>query len=125
MVYYCYYSSRSKNKLFNRKLRRSVMKKLLIALLALGTLSIVPTAEAGRRSSAGSCHKDRPCHVEKSCKPCAPKCTTTERIETFTKPCQVLVPGECPHERCIKTTICETESESTKCTGPCVPNCEQ
>jgi hypothetical protein len=98
------------------------MKKLLIALLALGTLSIVPAAEAGRRSS-GSCHKAESCH-----KPCAPKCepvcNVEEYEEEFFKDCMVSVPGKCPYKKCTKVKTCTSSTDSTKCTGPCVPNCE-
>ena len=96
------------------------MKKLLIALLALGTLSIVPTAEAGRRG----CGKEKTCHAPKACeKPCAPKCNTVVEERIVYEPCtkMIEVEGQCPHTICKKVTTCETESK--RCTGPCEVSC--
>jgi hypothetical protein len=95
------------------------MKKVLIVLLALGTLSVVPSAEAG-------CRKDR-CHKpKKSCKKSCdkPECSTEVFTEIVQKPCEkwVLVKGMCDHENCTKVTTCTTKSQT--CVGGCEATCE-
>jgi len=83
------------------------MKKLLIALLAVGALGFVPSAEAKR--------------CEDKCKP---NCETTEQRTIVQEPCYkwVKVKGTCPHEICTKVTTCT--SESKKCVGDCNATCD-
>jgi hypothetical protein len=99
-----------------------MVKKILIVLLALGTLNFVPSAEARYRKSCRPCKKVCP---KKVCpRPCVPECTTKVHREIFYKPCKKLVEieGQCPWERCTKVTTCT--SESAKCVGPCAGECE-
>ena len=94
------------------------MKKLLIALLALGAIAFVPSAEARCRTK--TCAPK----VKKSCaKPCAPECTTEEHRQIVKEPCErwVLVPGTCDHEICTKVTTCRTQSK--KCVSDCQASC--
>lgn len=94
------------------------MKKLLIALLALGTLSFVP-AEAGSRVKGN-------CAVKKSCnKPCAkPACTTRVEKQIVQRPCKkyVLATGTCDFEQCKTITECVTDSE--RCISGCRASCD-
>src|SRR5271167_3993236 len=88
------------------------MKKLLIALLALGTLSFVPAAEAARNrktEKSASCKKD--CAPKRTFKQsCPPKCTektVVDHVEWI--PCKV--DGKMPRT-CYKTIrTCTDESE--------------
>ena len=78
------------------------MKKVLIALLALGTLSFAPSAEAGngRRGYATKKSKNAP---EKPCDNCV---TTTRHVGTSYK--DVMVPGKQHVEHYEKETTCTT-----------------
>lgn len=73
------------------------MKKLLIALLALGTLSYVPVAEAGYR-------KEKSCKKEK---PCKDNCTKSVK-KVGTRYEKVMVPGKRPVHQFEETTTCTT-----------------
>ena len=91
------------------------MKKLLIALLALGALSFAPVVEAGRNRAC-----EKPCKKEKACKKeckkrtfkqsCAPRCsekTVVDHVKWI--PCKV--DGKMP-VTCYKTIrTCVDESE--------------
>lgn len=92
------------------------MKKLLVALLALGVLSFAPTVEAG-------CNKKR-CQPKKECKtPCKKACAktecTTKRVDKGTRQekCMVTVPGVYDvteydiEEMCITRKPCEERGE--------------
>ena len=100
------------------------MKKLLVALLALGVLSFAPTAEAGRNRRSGNC---APCKKEKPCaSPCAaPKREVKVRKWIVQEPCKrmVCLPGTCDHEVCETTTVETTESK--KCIGGCKVQCSK
>ena len=78
------------------------MKKLLIALLVLGTLSFVPSAEAARGRSAKK--SDAPCKKEK---PCDKDCTTQTR-KVGTRWEKVMVEGKRPVEMFEDVTTCTT-----------------
>jgi|GEM_PF-5002280 len=94
------------------------MKKLLLALIALGAVSFVSDVEAKR------CKKQKSCKTEKCHRPCEPKCTTEVKKEIFYTPCKTMieVDGQCANERCITTTRCEEVTE--KCIGGCEATCE-
>jgi len=91
------------------------MKKLLIGLLALGTLSFVPAAEARCRKA---------CAPKPRCAPCAPQCETKHSEQIVYEPCtkMIEVKGVCPHTIYTDVTTCVKESK--KCTGPCSASCD-
>lgn len=80
------------------------MKKLLIALLALGTLSYVPVAEA-RCGKKESCKKVKPC-AEKQCK---------TRIEERGR-CMIptTLPAEMEEIKYVEITTCTHETETER-----------
>ncbi len=98
-----------------------MMKKLLIALLALGTLSVVPSAQAQPRarsnSNNGKCSK---CHQHvRNCK-CHSQCDVQVSERQYTKPCKkmVEVTGETPWVERTTTKTC------TKVTNHCLGGCK-
>ncbi len=80
------------------------MKKLLIALLALGTLSYVPVAEAG-------CGKKKPCKKEK---PCAAKQCTTRIEERGRCKVPVSMPGQKDKIEKVEITTCTYETQTER-----------
>lgn len=77
-------------------------KSLLIALIAVGALSVVPSAEAGRKYSKSQATDCEPCKKkEKPCEDCTEK---TEHVRTEWQDC--MVPGKRPVEVYKTTRTC-------------------
>jgi hypothetical protein len=103
------------------------MKKLLVTLLALGTLCVVPSAEARYRrgGNGASCAKQK---CEKPCpKACAKACDTqcdkrVEYVGTYNKPCTIkgYCPVKCYKEITTTTTTCEKDRPFEECDEQCV-----